>query len=596
MLRWKSSLKPASGGGGGSGTNPGTANLVAAYDFDDAGGSGQNDLHTAGPYNLTENGTSAWTTGTLNYYNGATSADYLSSSGLSGAWASSEQDWSMVVRYRDADINRSPYWGGGSREYVTFRSGNGHEGRIGASAGVTVNTSASYAGQWVTVYMEYNSSTNKVTVKVLNENLSATSAAFTPSWNTSESRIGGDNNDGGDIDFMYFFSDLLTADEILWFGDNSSIARSYSDISGGSTGITLEASAVTTDNDYSAPTDIDVNIPAVSANDILLLLCTTNSPSNPTSSPPSGWTKIAEQDGTSASQSTVAAYWKRVSSSASATTETWSSFYPDSETYYVWVGAYSGCVTSGSPIDAYGSAATNYGTPWSVNITTNAANAMIVTISGSTNVVTQTWTDGTELIDTAYPGTNASVSINEKIEATTGSKTRTATPSTTTGNAMIAVALRDTAPTPLQTRTVTYSATDKSVFTIDSDSGQEIWTDDKLNQASVGDGLRFWNGSEAGNSGATYDSGNNRWSFSSASDSVAWWQNYWVRVKQDPGTGTYSDWINLTDSDGNLKVTAQAAYNNVGDNVTHYSGPGTWTTHAAGFKYQVEIYSDSNRP
>jgi len=207
--------------------------------------------------------------------------------------------------------------------------------------------------------------------------------------------------------------------------------------------ITLEASAVTTATDFSAPTDIDVNIPAVSANDILLLLCATNDTSNPTTSPPAGWTKIVEQDGTVASQSTAVAYWKRASSSALATTETWSSFFPDAEGYYIWVGAYSGCVTSGSPVDAYGSSATNYGTPWPVNVTTTTADTMIVTISGSTNQnITHTWSDGTELIDTAYPGTSATVSINEKLEATTGSKTRTVTPSVITGNAMIAVALK----------------------------------------------------------------------------------------------------------------------------------------------------------
>jgi hypothetical protein len=443
MLRWKSSLKPASGGGG-SATNPGTANLVAAYDFDDAGGTGQNDLHTAGPYNLTENGTSAWTTGTPNYYNGATSADYLSSTGLSAAWASSEQDWSVVIRYKDSGVNRGPYNGGGSREYLTFTSGNGHTGRIGASTPVTVNTSVSYAGQWVTVYMEYNTSTNKVTVKVLNENLSATSAAFTPSWNTSVAKIGSDIGDGGDIDFMYFFSDLLTADEILWFGDNSSIARSYSDLSGGGpTGITLEDSAVTTALDFSSPVNVNVNIPAVSANDILLLFCTTNDYSEPTASPPAGWTKIAEQDGATTTISTVAVYWKRASSSASATTETWSSFFAQSEAYYVWVGAYSGCETSGSPVDAYGSSTLGYGTPWSVDVTTTTADTMIVTISGNTNSsITHTWSDGTELIDTSYVTTQASVSINEKLESTAGSKTRTVTPSVSGGNAMIAVALK----------------------------------------------------------------------------------------------------------------------------------------------------------
>ena len=208
------------------------------------------------------------------------------------------------------------------------------------------------------------------------------------------------------------------------------------------TDITLEDSAVTTGVDYSAPTDINVNIPAVSADDILLLLCTTDGPSDPTASPPAGWTKIAEQDGSTTSISTVAAYWKRASSSASATTETWSAFYSGGEVHYIWVGAYSGCVTSGSPVDAYGSSAIGYGSPWSVNVTTTTADTMIVTISGNTRTdTTHTWSDGTELIDTIY-GSSASVSINEKLEATTGSKTRTVTPSLTTGNSMIAVALK----------------------------------------------------------------------------------------------------------------------------------------------------------
>jgi hypothetical protein len=361
--------------------------------------------------------------------------------------------------------------------------------------------------------------------------------------------------------------------------------------------ITLEASAVTTAISFSTPLSIDVNIPAVSTDDILLLLVTTNDLSSPTDSPPSGWTKIVEQDGTSSSQSTVAAYWKRASSSSVATTETWSSFFPNPEYYYIWVGAYSGCVTSGSPVDAYGTAAFGFSSSWSVDVTTTVSNTMIVTISGATQpAVTHTWTDGTELIDTAYQS-EAAVSINEKLESTAGSKTRTVTPSTTSGNSMIAVALRDTAPTPLQTRTVTFTSI--SEFTIDSDSGQEIWSSSKLNQASVGstpNGLRLWNGSEAGNSGATYDSGTQRWSFSSPTACATWWQNYYIRVKQDPNTGTFSDWINITDANGDIYISTQAPYNNIGSNVTNYSGPGTWTSHASGFRYQMEIYSASNRP
>ena len=229
--------------------------------------------------------------------------------------------------------------------------------------------------------------------------------------------------------------------------------------------ITLEDSAVTTGVDYSAPVDISVNIPAVSTNDIMLLLSTSDSISNPTTSPPAGWTKIVEQDGTTVSISTVAAYWKRASSSASATTELWSAFYPDSgEIYYIWVGAYSGCVTSGSPVDAYGSAAAGFSTPWSVNVTTTTADTMIVTISGNTNAnITHTWSDGTELIDTAYM--DAAVSINEKLESTTGSKTRTVTPSVAGAYSMAAVALRS-APTNDNFEFTVATTTSNETFTI----------------------------------------------------------------------------------------------------------------------------------
>lgn len=211
--------------------------------------------------------------------------------------------------------------------------------------------------------------------------------------------------------------------------------------------ITFEDSAVTTATSFASPTNIDVNIPAVSTDDILILFSTTNDFSEPTASPPSGWTKIVEKDGNSSGHSTVAAYWKRASSTAAATTETWSAFFPNGEYYYIWVGAYSGCVTSGSPVDAYGTAAFGFSSSWSVDVTTTVDNAMVVTISGSTNnSVTQTWADGTELIDTTY-ASEAAVSINEKLEATSGAKTRSSTASTNTSASMIAVALKPAAAT-----------------------------------------------------------------------------------------------------------------------------------------------------
>jgi hypothetical protein len=234
-----------------------------------------------------------------------------------------------------------------------------------------------------------------------------------------------------------------TVDEVAVYDTALSASTILAHYNAGTAGgITLEGSAVTTGTSFSTPTNIDVNIPAVSTNDILILFVSTNSPRDPTSSPPSGWTKIAEQDGTNPSDSTVAAYWKRASSGSTATTETWSSFFPGGAYYYIWVGAYSGCVTSGSPVDAYGTATLGYSSSWSVNVTTNVADTMIVTVSGTTQpAVTQTWTDGTELIDTAYQSV-AAVSINEKLEATSGAKTRTSTPSFSTSACMIAVALK----------------------------------------------------------------------------------------------------------------------------------------------------------
>ena len=358
------------------------------------------------------------------------------------------------------------------------------------------------------------------------------------------------------------------------------------------TGITLETSAENEDfTGYSSPYNFSVSYPAVSTNDIMLAILTTERRTDFNGTPPTGWTKVIETDGDNAQNSTQAVYWKRATGSASATSETWGGIVNSSQQYYTWVGAYSGCVTSVSPIDASAGSYQGYGTNWSQSITTQTDNAMVVAVAGSDNESrTFVWSDGTELVDKSYQST-ASVSINEKIESTAGAKTRSGTISSAISGTMTAVALRDTAPTPLQTRTVTFTAID--VFTIDSDTGQEIWNA-KLNQANVGNGLRLWNGSVAGSSGAT--ASGTLWAFSSGGDCTTWWESYYIRVKQDPGTGTYSDWINWTDASGDIYTSCQPEYNNIGSAVTNYSGPGTWTTHASGFKYQVEIYSASNRP
>jgi hypothetical protein len=359
--------------------------------------------------------------------------------------------------------------------------------------------------------------------------------------------------------------------------------------------ITLEASAENEDfTGYSSPYDISVSYPAVSANYILLAIISTERRIDFNGTPPTGWTKVIEADGDNSFNPTQAVYWKRATGSAAATSETWGSLISGAQQYHAWVGAYSGCVTSVSPIDASAGFYQGYATSWSISITTQTNNAMILAVAGSdSNTRTFVWSDGTELIDKVYQST-ATVTINEKIKSTAGATTRAGTMSSGQSGTITAVSLRPVGgePTPLQSRNVTFTSI--SEFTIDSDSGQEIWKS-KLNQANVGSGLRLWNGSEAGNSGATQSSGGN-WPFSSGGNCATWWENYYIRVKQDPGTGTYSDWINWTNADGDIYTSCQPEYNNIGSAVVHYSGPGTWTTHASGFKYQVEIYSASNRP
>ena len=67
---------------------------------------------------------------------------------------------------------------------------------------------------------------------------------------------------------------------------------------------------------------------------------------------------------------------------------------------------------------------------------------MVVSLMGTrSHSRTVTWADGTELIDTAYQSA-ASAHINEKLEASAGSKTRSATPNAGESPTSIAVALK----------------------------------------------------------------------------------------------------------------------------------------------------------
>lgn len=208
-----------------------------------------------------------------------------------------------------------------------------------------------------------------------------------------------------------------------------------------STGIALEDYSATTVSGTSSQSPV-VNIPAVSVDDILIFYCATYDNADPTSSPPSGWTKIIEQDSSSIYGSTVAAYWKRVTVDAAATTETWTGLYPNNESVYIWVGAYSGCTTSGSPIDVSVGSGWHSGTSHSNSFTTTVDNAMVVSMAGVFNYST-TWSPDGEIVDLEFQDNiNAWASVNGTIEPTAGSHTVTASWASGTRSAIVTVALK----------------------------------------------------------------------------------------------------------------------------------------------------------
>ena len=148
------------------------------------------------------------------------------------------------------------------------------------------------------------------------------------------------------------------------------------------------------------------NYPAVSTNDIMLMFVVTDSTNTGDLGTETGWTKIVEND----YRNTLAVYWKLAASNAGATSETWDNMFGSNETYYVWVGAYSGCNTT-SPIDVSASESqTSNSTNWSTSITTLTNNAVIVTsfAHDKSNSVDRTgaFSDGTDRAATYFRSGN----------------------------------------------------------------------------------------------------------------------------------------------------------------------------------------------
>ena len=436
-----------SGGGGGGSTFPSTS-LVGFYKLDEASGVDAADSSGNG-YHFSDNGTVASTTGTIGgetvnvrtldraagkYFSLTNNANFdvgdgedftisfwasvSSSSGQGGIFSkrnsitASDAGYTMVLRkFGTATQIR----------YNAVCDGTTTVGDSQTDSGIDL-------GSWGHYMLVFTADATLITyvnnVQVNSDDVSSVTGSLANSYDNYIGQFAYNINGDiiADVTHLGFWKKALDSSERTALYNSGKVLAPAA-----ATGITLETSATTTGINYSGATTINVNIPAVSANDILILYSATYDAADATSSPPSGWTKIREQDCSSIYGSTVAVYWKRASGSATATTETWTSFYSANEAYYVWVGAYSGCVTSTSPIDVDAGGTSGYASSVATSFTTTVDNAMVVSMIGVHDSAT-TWSPDGEIVDVEFnSGLNAHASISESIESSAGSKTVTGT-------------------------------------------------------------------------------------------------------------------------------------------------------------------------
>ena len=627
MLRWKSSLKPAASGD----DNPGTTNLVNDWSMDETSGT-RADSH--GSADLTDNNTVTSATGVISNaasFNPANS-EYLSSSTqpVTGTVARATECW-FKTSYSGTDSQCITDYGAGStgaRWRIEIDNGGLVALRI---FGATKIWDSSWNdGNWHHLVMQVAASSDCDDVEVyvdgtLDTSASGASATVSIDTGTGSQRIGIRSNTtkgfNGQIDEFRNWNRVLTSAEITWLY-NSGSGRAYSDVSGGGSSFPSTSLVGFYKLDESSGDALDLSGNSRTFTENGTVASTTGTIGGETVNvrtldKPAGKyfsrTDDADFDVGDGEDFTIS-FWAKVSSSmvnftsggifskrnavgASDAGYSIDLRIVNSDTQVRYNAVCDGTTTVGDSATSTGVATD----AWAHYMMVFTADSTLVTYVNNAQYDSEDVSSVTGSLANSidsYIGRRAYNSGGDIIADVThlGFWKKALDSSERTALYNSGKVLAPAAPTPLQTRTVTFSSTDLNTFTIDSDSGQKIWTDEIFGLAAVSSGLRLWNGSESGNSGATYNSSNKRWAFSSAGDCTTWWENYYIRVKQDPDTGTFSDWINLTDAAGDIYTSCQPEYNNIGSAVVNYSGPGTWTTHAAGFRYQVEIYSASNRP
>jgi hypothetical protein len=191
--------------------------------------------------------------------------------------------------------------------------------------------------------------------------------------------------------------------------------------------------------------------PAGSADgDILLNFIVTDSNHNSTGTPPSGWTKIGEQD--SGTDTTMSVFWKRRSGAESVS---WDNLFDASETGRSLTIGFRGAFASGDPQDVAAVFGTESGTAWDTGAIIPVTNGCLLIAAFGTDPgsdpYTFVWDAGIdERIDsdttpTGQNGLSSYLTIGTKEQVTAAEVTLGGDSSATDTPASVIIALKPAA-------------------------------------------------------------------------------------------------------------------------------------------------------
>jgi len=174
--------------------------------------------------------------------------------------------------------------------------------------------------------------------------------------------------------------------------------------------------------------------------DIMILVISTDTISTIAGTAPVGWSLLHTIDvGT---DSTGSVWWKR-STEANPANETWTSIFNTAVSGVYQVVSYSGCVASGTPINASQATTMPISSSWTGSVTTTVNNCMVIGIFTADQVSGATFTWSGSIIERADRN-NAGVgflTIGDEITPLAGLKTMSGTPSSSDSYARFIYAL-----------------------------------------------------------------------------------------------------------------------------------------------------------